>query len=178
MLLGLGLLVVCLGACRSPWTVVRQAKPNPFLGANDFVMTSLALPQARPAHLADEPERLQKHEEDREAMVTLYAATLRARVAGDGVRIADAATAQAPFVIRPTVTLLKLGRGWGGFGSPTELHMTVELLDDKQQVLDDFRMFFRRGTDIYHASTGGILRDGAERLGEVTAQYLRKRIAK
>jgi len=186
-LLAVALCTAALGlvGCGPRWRIVAQAVPDPFLNQRRFSVlpidfTGLYVGNKSEAEYLSgkEPEAQQSFIEDKRAMNEQYLQALIAAAGEAGIEVVPATgPASAPFMIRPMIGFLE-----GGFytyvaNASSQVDMTVRITAPDGQVLDEIAMTHRTAATITNPSSGGRLRDDAEALGEITAKYLRTRVA-
>jgi hypothetical protein len=171
-------LLLLLCGCGTPWHVVRQADPNPFLGARQFALQPVAfsnlvvgkIPESTYLERKD-PKQQESWQADKQALNDLFAKQLQRSLKGPGYVL----TNQAPFTISPRVSRIEPG----SYAYPTEISLSVCLLDANGQTLDE--VFFYQGVAfelIGGAASGQRIRTASQLLGHTVSAYLRKRTKK
>ncbi|HEX5053987.1 MAG TPA: hypothetical protein VFZ65_19570 [Planctomycetota bacterium] len=167
---------LALAGC-SPWTVVQQAEPNPFVGQKDFAFSPLEF-SSKPTV---DPGKEEDLAHDLEAMGQVYATTLRDAGTKAGLHITEG---RDPFTIHSDVTTLDLGGFWVGY---SDVGMTIELRKPDGTVLDKITVDRRiqihdsddsvRGTisTVKSLDSGNRIRQGAKEIADVIVEYLSER---
>ena len=171
-----GLLLLC--GCGTPWHVVRQANPNPFLGAKQFALQAVTFTDLQVGNITEstylqrkDQKQQQSWQADQAALADLFAKQLRRNVTHAGMAVAD----QSPFTISPRVTRIEPG----SYLFPTEVNMSVCLLDGSGNTLDEVTLLEQVQFDLFSgASSGQRIRTASAILGNNFASYLRKRTKK
>jgi hypothetical protein len=171
----LSLLSACGGV---PWTVVRQAAPDPFVGQGQFAVEHLHFEQTRVGDKAEadyaaskEPEQQQSWQADKDAMAAQFLAGLSSE--GEGV---VSVGGPGGAIVRPIVTFIEPGFYVGVAAHPSEVDMDIQVLDAQGQLRDEISVSVIVGASMTNPASGSRLRDAAERLGEITARYLKTRV--
>jgi hypothetical protein len=176
----LAIAVLSSAACGGvPWTVMRQAAPDPFVGHGQFTVERLHFEQTRiggkteAEYAADkQPEEQQSWQADKDAMSEQFASGLASE--GEGV---VTEVAQGGAIVRPTVSFIEPGFYAGVAAHPTEVDLDVQILDPQGNVQDVIGIRVVVGASLTNPASGSRLRQAAARLGEITAQYLKTRVA-
>ena len=171
-----------LVACRSPYIVVRQASPNPFASARSFTIEPISFESAIVSRktesdwlAARSPAQRGSWDADKIAMTRAFDTALihgatNVRVTNGPARGSDYVT------IRPMIMRLEPGMFASGLVAwPSWIVMRVQLLDPIGGVLDEFEIDTVVEPSIVHPSIGGRMRIASDRLGALTARYLRIR---
>jgi hypothetical protein len=159
--------------------VVRQTVPDPFVQRPHFAVEPIHFEDLRVGGKSEgeylsgkEPDQQSKWQADKEAMSAGFAAALAA--AGEGLSVG--ALVPEGWVVRPVVTFIEPGFYAGIAAGPTEVRMTVQVLDGKGAVLDEIAVHSNIAATMGTAAVGTRLRDAADDLGHVVAGYLRTRV--
>jgi hypothetical protein len=173
------LLVVLSTACGVPWTVVRQAAPDPFVGHGQFMVEHLHFEQTRVGDKSEaeyaagkQPEEQQSWQADKDAMADQFAAGLASE--GEGVVQVGGPGGS---IVRPTVTFIEPGFYVGVASHPSEVDMDVQVLDPQGRLEDEIAIRVVVPASMTNPASGSRLRQAAERLGEIAAKYLKTRVA-
>lgn len=170
-------------ACGSPYTVIHQAQPNPFLGTKNFVVKSIDFSQLRigvrteTQYVADKSERQDgSFEGDKQAMNEVFYRTLRATAAENELRVdrADAKPSDA-FVIIPIITFIEPGFYAAVAQTPSKVVMTLKIVSPNGNDLDEIEVSHSSGSSPASPSSGQRLRNDAAAIGETIANYVTAR---
>jgi len=172
----LSLLLLC--ACRNPLKVVKQANPNPFLGAKQFVMLPVTFTNLQVGKIQENtylqrknPQQQQSWQADKQALAELFLERLKRKISSAKLMLVDT----APFTITPRVTRIEPGSYW----NPAEVNMSVMISDASGASLDEVTISELVSFDLLvAASSGQRIRSAAELSGNDLATYLRKRTKK
>ena len=165
--------------CAPRWTVIQQAVPDPFLTQRQFVIEGIHtdrlivgdLPEA--LYLSRKtPEQQASWQADKQDMITRYAEGLISD--GDGL-LFPTQPGPTTFIVRPVVDFVEPGFYAFVASRPTEVGMRVEILAPSGQLLDAISVRSVIGASMINAASGTRMRQAAEDLGRVTAQYLKTR---
>lgn len=186
------LLAFVLIGCGHPWKSVIQARPNPFVGRNQYAVLPLSYENLM---VGETPERIYLGEKDSEKRASweadkasineLYTNALIA-VAGDAGLSVVRATGpmSAPFLIRTQVLMMEPGFYAAIVNKDAEMHLVVQITDQKGAVYDEIqihRVVSNAGQGVVGAAisgtltSGGRLKQAGEEAGQVTGKYLRFR---
>ena len=175
-----GLLALLCAACGPPWVVITSAIPNPFVGAHQFTLEPFHFEdlvvgeKVEKKYLAEKDDEQRKHwEEDKQAFSTTFAESLKATL--PEVLFAKPEE-KAPFLVRPRVMYIEPGFYAVTASRPTEVRITIEVLNDQNEVIEIVNLRKSVPGTLNNPSTGERLKSAAETLGENTAAYLRSRI--
>ena len=145
-----GMLLVLLGvisffiACTSPWKVIRQAVPNPFLGANPhFFVTEIVYENLQVGNISEDEYLSRKKaiqqqhwKEDKIFLSSHFMNGLKRNGEELSFRF-KGEPKKDEFVIQPIVNFLEPGF-YAVVQRPTEVRMRVLILRDKQVVDEIF----------------------------------------
>jgi hypothetical protein len=170
------LLFLC--GCGTPWVAEQQANPNPFLGVKQFTLQSVTFTNLHVGNIAEttylqrkDQQQEQSWQADKQALADLFAKQLKHRLAGAGIMLED----QSPFTISPRVTRIEPG----SYINPTEVNMSVCLLDGNGNTLDEVTICGVVPFDLFFAaSSGQRIRTASGILVYDFAHYLRQRTKK
>ncbi|MEI8259161.1 MAG: hypothetical protein WCJ30_26125 [Deltaproteobacteria bacterium] len=170
-----------MGSCAPGYTIVRQAMPNPFLGAHSFSVEPVHFETLQVGQMTEAewlsrktPEQQASYMADRQAMIERFVARMTARNPGIEI-IAGPPAGPQTFIIRPILEFIEQGYYVFVSHRDTEARMRVQVLNQSGQVLDEFLAYTRVQADLYHPATGGRLRTAADRLSDSVTHYLRDR---
>jgi hypothetical protein len=177
-----GLLAVAapLTGCGPRWAIIRQASPDPLVGARSFYCEPI---HYDPPSVGDKTEAqylADKTTDQRDAWLTDKSDTSNRFVASLSGAIPEAGWVVQPapgtFIIRPIVSFIEPGFYAGIVQSPTQLRMRVQILSSEGLVIDDIAIPSAIPGSMIYPASGQRMRLAGEDLGRVTAAYLRKRI--
>lgn len=175
--------IIAFGAtsCGPPWTVVRQATPNPLMGQKKFAVMPIDFSGLRvgekdePGYLAEkDAESKNSWAGDKEGMNAEYAKRLTEEASAVGISVVGG-NDKAEFVVHPKVGWLEPGFYAYVAAKPSEVRMTVTISSPDGSVIDEITMSHQTGASMTNPAIGNRLRDDAEALGAWTAEYLDKR---
>jgi hypothetical protein len=167
-------------ACgRQPWTVVKQATPDPFVGKSQFTVEPLNFEHAqigdKPNEQAFLADKEQKEKDDWDAAKKTVNASFTSGMAqsGSGLQLGDG----APFVVRPIVTFADPGKYAVVYARSTQVTMSLQILDaSNQQVLDEIGISSAVGASLYDPTANHRMGEAAEELGKLAGMYMKRRI--
>ena len=173
--------VVLLGGCIAhPWQVIRQAVPNPLVGKTIFEVAPTSFEGLRVGGVPEgewlagkDGQQRQSWEGDKAGMANEFLAALQRGAAGIGIR--PAGPGAAGLVIVPHVTFVEPGFYVGVAHRSSEAQMLVQIREG-QTLIDEISVGAMVPADLSNPSTGGRLRAAAQRIGVITAAYLRSRV--
>jgi hypothetical protein len=174
----LGIASMALG-CEPRWSVIQQAVPDPFVSQHQFFIEAVhadrlfvgELPE--PVYLSGKtPEQQASWQADKQDMITRYAEGVMSE--GEGLLFPTQPNPGA-FIIRPIVEFVEPGFYGVVVSKATEVAMRVEILAPNGQLLDAIGIRSAIGASMFNAASGTRLRQAAEDLGRVTADYLKAR---
>jgi hypothetical protein len=180
----LALASTALVGCGPPWQILHAAEPNPFVNQRTFAVLPIDYiglevgEKSEPEYLAEkDAETRQNWTGDKLGMNEEYAKHLIEEANERGIRVTLATgPASAPFIIRPAVRWLEPGFYVGVASGSSEVKMTVQITTPDGKVLDEIQMSHRTGASLVNSATGHRLRSDGAGLGEITAEYLEKRV--
>jgi hypothetical protein len=178
----LGSLTLLVVGCGPRWVVVRQASPNPLLGARRFAVDRVHFEGLRVGgkseaeYLAgkDEGQRA-SFEEDKRAFEGTFAAALTA--GAQGISLVQPPAEAETFVVRPAVGWFEPGFYAGVAARDTEVELVTQIVRASGEVVDEFTVRSRIPATLTSPSSGDRLRKAGDDLGGVVAKYLRTRTA-
>jgi hypothetical protein len=170
--------LLVLAGCQR-WAVVTQAAPNPFVGQQVFAV--------EPVHFEglvvgekSEAEYLSTRESEQQAAWAedkqAFAKRFGEELAGALPQVRFVAAPAPGFLIRPLVTFIEPGFYANSAARPTEVQMTLQILDSRGEVLDAVRLKATVAATMSNPSSGDRLRTASARLGEDVGAYLRTRV--
>lgn len=182
------MLMLCFASllvgCGHPWKTTRQAVPNPFYGKGRFgvvpvTFNALAVGDTTEADWMAEKdaEQRQSWQEDKSGINEHFAEGLIEQAESDDITVVKATSpAAAPFIVRANVNFYEPGIYTGFFNRDTLIKATVQITDPAGLVLDEVLFEAKVEATLLNPSSGGRARDAAERIGKLTALYLRHRV--
>jgi hypothetical protein len=165
--------------CGPRWNVIQQAVPDPFVSQHQFFIEAVHadhfyvgdLPE--PVYLSGKtPEQQASWQADKQDMITRYSEGVMSD--GEGLLFPTQPNPEA-FVIRPIVEFVEPGFYGVVVSRATEVAMRVEILAPNGQLLDAIGIRSTIGASMINPASGTRLRQAAEDLGRVTADYLKTR---
>src|SRR5688500_13650123 len=127
--------------CGPAWTVVRQANPNPFSAQKGYAVEPVTYNGLRVGKKSEQQYLSEKEQKkqyswkaDQAALSQSFAASLGAAAKGLQVT-AGAPAAPGPFVVRTNVGFIEPGVFTMVFNLPSEVRMTIQVLDPQGAVL-------------------------------------------
>ncbi len=179
MLLGLFLV-----ACGPPYKVITQANPNPFIGANKFVVmpidySNLHIGSKTEAEYASSKNEKQQgsFEGDKEGINNEFAQNLKIKALDEGINVDVAAGEVKTFVIKPVVSFVEPGFYAYVAAHPSKVTMTVKITGPDGKELDEILVEHESQASMYNPASGGRLRSDGKALGAYVARYLADRTA-
>jgi hypothetical protein len=164
--------------CGPRWQVVKQANPNPMVADSKFFVEKPDFDAARVGGKSDAEYAAGKNPEQQASWAADKAAFMEEFGNGytDARENVGAATAPGEgFVVKSHVTWIEPGFYAAVAARPTEVKMTVQVLDKAGVVQDEFLIHSAIQATLTNPSSGGRLRDAGKDLGHVVAKYMRKR---
>ena len=191
------LAVVLLGifamGCAPPWTVIKQAEPNPFVGKREFAVLPVEYEGLRVGEKTEEEYKASKEdktvgrfEEDKEKVATTFVANLQAEAQDEDITVTPAAGEVTGYVVRPLVKFMEPGFFAAVVSKPSKIVMRVRLEDKDGKVLDEIEIEHETATKtmggglvkipVGDVSAGQRWTSDAEELGKYAALYLIHRV--
>jgi len=174
-----------LVGCGPPWKIMHATEPNPFVNQRTFAVVPVDFaglevgekPEAE--YLAEkDAETRQNWQGDKLGINEEFAKRLIEEANENGIRVVLATgPGAAPFIIRSSVRWVEPGFYVGVASGASEVQMTVQITTPDGRILDEIKIKHRTGGSVVHASTGQRLRADGGGLGEITAEYLQKRVS-
>lgn len=122
-----------------------------------------------------EPNQLRQWEDDKDAIKSRFATSLKETATSAGLTISDSAAGQH-YTIRPVVT--KIDNGYyriPPWNAVTRVYVHITILDPAGKTVDETDALGSQTFELYAADSGGRLRSSASEAGEKYGQYLEKR---
>lgn len=173
-----------LVACGPPYRVIKQAEPNPFVGAKQFVVMPIDYSGLHVgSKTAEEYEndksdkQAASFEGDKEGMNNMFQTGLKEKAAKNGIGVDAAAGEVKTFVIKPIVSFVEPGFYAYVASHPSKVTMNVKITDKDGKELDEILVEHQTAATMTNPSSGGRLRDDGEALGAYVAKYLEDRTA-
>lgn len=184
------MLVVCalaalwLSGCAYPWTVVRQAEPNPFLGKKDFVVMPIDYTDLRVGSKTEEEYLSEKKDKtvdsflaDKDAMNDIFIGTLKDSAASEGVTVREAAGEIDTYVIKPHIGRIEPGFYAFVASKPSEVIMRLRIENKDGKLLDEIELRHQTSAQNFaNVAAGSRYRTDAEWIGQIAGQYLGYRV--
>ncbi len=177
LFLALALLLV---GCGSRWQVVRQAAPNPLVGARKFAIEPLHYDALMVGGKSDAEYTAGKDDKDRASWMedkkgteVTFISALQEHGGGmqfSGMPPADTQT----FIIRTSVTFWEPGFYAAVAGHDSEMRANVQILGP-QGLIDEIVIASRVPATMVNPSSGGRMRSAGKDIGAVVASYLKNR---
>ncbi|HZO12658.1 MAG TPA: hypothetical protein VFB62_05360 [Polyangiaceae bacterium] len=178
----MALFVIALPACGPPWSVVRQAVPNPLLGQKHFVVMPIDFSglsvgeKSEAGYLAEKDEESRRNWlGDKAAMNEEFGRALTGEAHERGIIVMDP-RGRANFVVHPKISWLEPGFYTYFANQPSEVRMTLVISDPNGTVVDEIAMRHSTPASLSNPAVGNRLRDDAEGLGHITGEYLASRV--
>lgn len=180
-----------LVACAPPYTVIRQAVPNPFLAMRSYSIEPMHFEQLQIGNMSEaqwmagrSPESQNSYMVDRQAMVERYVERMTQRNPGLEIIAGPPASPQT-FIVRPILEFMEPTRVRVTYNGrtmqshiETVARMRVQVLNQGGVVLDEFVIVTVVEQSLFNPITfalGGRFRVAADRLSDLTTRYLRDR---
>jgi hypothetical protein len=164
--------------CGPRWQIVKQANPNPMVTDSKFFVEKPTFDNARVGGKS-EPEYAAGKNPDQQASWAADKAAFMEEFGNgytdDREAVGVAAAAGEGFVVKSNVTWIEPGFYAAVAARPTEVKMTVQVLDKAGVVQDEFLIRSAIQATLTNPSTGGRFRDAGKDLGRVVAKYMKKR---
>jgi hypothetical protein len=122
-----------------------------------------------------EPNQLRQWEDDKDAIKSRFATSLKETAAHAGLTISDSAAGQH-YTIRPVVT--KIDTGYyriPTWNAVTRVYVHISVIDPTGKTVDETDARGSQTFELTAPDTGGRLRSSASEAGEKYGQYLEKR---
>jgi hypothetical protein len=166
--------------CGPRWTVIQQAVPDPFFNQRQFFIEGVHTERlfvgelSEPVYLSGKtPEQQASWQSDKQDMAARYSEGLISEAEG---LVFPTQPTPSTFIVRPIVDSVEPGFYAFVASHPTEVEMRVELVALNGQVLDAIHIRSVIGASMVNAASGTRMRQAAEDLGRVTAEYLKTRV--
>jgi hypothetical protein len=179
-LLSIPLIFTLITGCA---TTPKDSGPSNIRGVKEFTLEPVKLESITVDDLKEEdykakkePNQLRQWEDDKDAMKSRFATSLKETVANAGLTISDSAAGQH-YTIRPVITKIDTGYyripAWNAV-SRVYVHITV--VDPAGKAVDETDAQGSKTFDAIAApDSGGRLRSSASEAGERYGRYLEKR---
>lgn len=182
---------LALVACAPPYTVIRQAIPNPFVAMRSYSVEPIHFESLQISNVPEaqwmagrSPESQNSYMVDRQAMVERFVERMTRRNPGLEI-IAGPPPSPQTFIIRPILEFMEPTRvrvTYNGRNMQTHIEtfarMRVQILNQAGQVMDEFIIMTTVEQSLFNPITfalGGRFRVAADRLSDLTTRYLRDR---
>jgi len=184
---GIGLLLAgaTLAGCVPHWRVVSESIEDPMAGQRHFALAPIDFTGLRIGTHTEEEYLAGKDSgqqasfaQDKEAMNAEFAQALEAKALEMGVVIVRATgPADAPFLIRPSVSFIEPGFYAVVVAAPSQVDMNLKITGPDGRLFDEILLTHRTAGNLdITASSGGRLRKDGTGLGVWVAEYLKHRI--
>lgn len=165
--------------CGPHWVVVHQAAPNPLRGQRQFVIEAVTYPNLL---VGDKPEAVwlaDKKEDSRQSFESDKAETAKnlieqliARAGSRGLQVIPWNGAPGAFNLRPAITFFEPGNYNGFINTATTVQLSLRVLSDQGQIIDEVVFRADVPASIYNPSSGGRMHTAGKDLGVQLADYL------
>jgi len=167
--------IFMLSACSSPWNVIREAKPNPFGESSQFKAMQVDFSKLQ---FDGDPQSLdqKKFKADKSFMARDFQRALLNGMRGKGVKIFTGKAVPNIFVIRPMMIYINPGSQ----NDNSKSKLKVQLLKNNK-ILDVITFEVETKPEPSKNNTmsvSGRMRSDGQKLGELVAKYLIKRLGK
>jgi hypothetical protein len=169
------------GCAQSLWTAVRLSPTNPLAGQRSFVVEpihyeNVVVDKKPEAEWLSEKSGTQKAswQADKADASAIFFQHLVMHAAGLQVAAGEKAPGPGTFVIRPICTSIQAGNLLD-INTPTEMRMTIQVLDAKGEVVDEITSAIAVAAQIWNPSSGGRLRGAGKFHGSQVADFLHTR---
>jgi len=172
--------MLSLTACGPAWVVVKQANPDPFVGAKKFSAavdyTNMKFNgKDEAAFVAAKPEENKAGwDKTKEVFGTNFMDTFKAKAKDAGYEIVEA---DAQFAIKVMVGDIDPGFYAVMAQNPTTTPITLLVTAPDGTVLDEVTMRSRTNGDTFHPSPDSRIREDGMNLGKLVVKYLNSRTA-
>jgi hypothetical protein len=175
-------LSICLAfasiACGPPWKVVVQASPNPITASNKFFLEPVSFDGLKVGSTDEamwqsgkDAQAQASWQGDKQAMAEKFSAAFDEERGG----VQRAGGPPGDFTVKPHITFIEPGFNAVVSSMPTQVDIDVKINDAKGTLVDEFTIRSTIRATISNEALGTRLREAAEYLGKITAQYLIKR---
>ena len=166
-------------ACGPAWVVVKQANPDPFVGAKKFTVAvdaaGMKLNGKNEADFtAKGPEEKAGWEKSKESFTTNFLESFKAKAKDAGYEIVEA-DAQGAIKVMPGD--IDLGYFVGISGGPSLTNITVQVATPDGNVQDEVTMRAQTPGNIYNPTPDARIRSDGIQLGKLVVKYLDNRTA-
>jgi hypothetical protein len=172
--------LLALAGCGPPWVVRAQASPNPLLGQKRFAVKSIDYTGLRVGEKTEEGYLAEKDADsrsnwagDKTGMNDEFFNKLRSGAKDAGIEVVPGE--DADYVIEPRVPWIEPGFYAVVASKPSEVQMTVRILDRSGALVDEIEMRHQTAASMTNPAVGNRLRDDAEAIGGYMAKYLEQR---
>lgn len=171
--------LVSVTACGPAWVVVKQANPDPMVGAKKFAATvdfsgMKYNGKDEATFVAAKPENKEGWEKSKEAFQTNYLDTFKAKAKDAGYEVVDA---DAQFTVKIAVGDIDPGYYAVMSQNPSTTPITLFVMGPDGAVVDEVTMRSRTNGDTFHPSPDSRIREDALTLAKLTVKYLNTRTA-
>jgi hypothetical protein len=160
----------------------KESGPSNIRGVKEFALEPVKLENITVDDLKEEdykakkePNQLRQWEDDKDAIKSRFATSLKETAARSGLTISDSAADQH-YTIRPVVT--KIDTGYyriPAWNAVTRVYIHITVLDPAGKPVDETDARGSKTFDLAAPDSGGRLRSSASEAGEKYGHYLEKR---
>ncbi|NUP10376.1 MAG: hypothetical protein HOW73_30365 [Polyangiaceae bacterium] len=170
--------------CAPPWTVIKQAEPNPFAGKKEFVVLPIDYEglmvgnKTEAEYLGEKKDKtVDRFEQDKVDMNDLFTTNLQAVAKDEGIDVDVAAGEVKTFVIKPHIGFMEPGFYAVVASAPSEVVLRLKIEDKDGKVLDEIEIKHQTPPSNWgNVAAGSRYRQDAEWIGRVAGRYLTTRV--
>jgi hypothetical protein len=173
-------------ACASETHVVRSAYPNPYSCQSAFVVQPIEYADLRVGEKSEaqylstkDHDQRANWEGNKVAIEREFRRSLLSQTAEEGIHVdlAPMHDGTPRYVVRPVIHFVEPGFFGGPAMGSSEIRMTVLITTPDGQVLDELELNNETMGSLVHVSARSRFERDGELLGELTAEYIEKRVA-
>ena len=168
--------------CGKPYTIIKQANPNPFVGKTDFVVLPVDYSDL---HVGDKSESeylagkkdssADSFQGDKDGMNDKFQVSLQAATADHGLNVKAANGVVTTFLVKPHIYFVEPGFYTAIVNAPSKTEMEVTITDQHGVELDRIKVHHGTNSGMFNPASGQRLRTDAEAMGHYVAEYLSDR---
>lgn len=178
--------------CAPPWTVIKQAEPNPFTGKKEFVVMPvdysglkigekteeeyLGAKEEKAEEKGKESKTRESLQTDKEEVSNRFQDHLKKVSAKDGISVNLATGEVTTFVIKPHIGFMEPGFYAYVASRPSEIVMTLKIEDKDGKLLDEIEIKHRTEASMINAAAGTRYRKSGDAIGDIVGEYIRLRV--
>ena len=180
--------ITALEGCAPPWTIIRQATPNPLVGTRAFAILPISFEgviiggRSEEAYLSRRSDNQRaSYEADKQAMVTRLFERLAGNSAGLVLRPLDTAVMATVPVLVVRFVYIELGTNGGfGFGGAaasgrnSQTSLMLRIVSPDGTPIDEVELHATRPSGSF-SSSGARMRRLGDSAADVIFRYLRER---